>query len=116
MRIEPRWVAAAINVLVLVADRADTGGSDAPALLGAMKLVQERIMTRDDAFFVVRGFGGVRDFVRASQRLSAIILRGEQPAAAVRWSNPAARHLLPPAIATLLQRCLSAEDVTHGSI
>ncbi len=105
----------AINVLVLVADRADTGGSAAPDLLGTMKLVQERIMTRDDAFFVGRGFGGARDFVRASQRLSAIILRAEPPTAAVLWRNPAARHMLPPAIATLLQRCLSAEDSTGAS-
>ncbi len=101
--------AGAINVLVLVADRAATGG-DAPDLLGAMKQVQERIMARDDAFFVGRGFGGMRDFVRASQRLSAVVLRTEQPAAAVLWRNPAARHMLPPAIATLLQRCLSLED------
>ena len=106
---------SALNVLVLVADSVDTGGSDAPDLVGTMKLVQERIMTRDDAFFVGRGFGGVRDFVRESQRLSAIVLRAEQPAAAMLWRNPAARHTLPPAIATLLQRCLSAGTATSGS-
>lgn len=86
--------------------------ADTAQPLATMRLVQERVMARDDAFFVGRGFGGVRDFVRASQRLSAIILRTEAPAAADLWRNPAARHRLPPGVATLLQRCLSAEDVS----
>lgn len=101
-----------LNVLVLVVDPADPGLPAAPDLLTTMRLVQERIMARDDAFFVGRGFHGVREYVRASQPLSAIILRAEQPAAAELWHNPAAKHRLPPGIAMLLQRCLSTQDAT----
>ncbi len=100
----------AINVLVLFVDRADTSDSAAPDLLTTMRVVQERIMAQDDAFFVGRGFGGVRAFIRASQPLSAIVLRTEEPAAAALWRNPAARHRLPSGAATVLQRCLAADD------
>jgi hypothetical protein len=100
----------AINVLVLFVDRAETSDSAAPDLLATMRTVQVRIMAQDDAFFVGRGFGGVRAFIHASQPLSAIVLRTEEPAAAALWRNPAARHRLPAGAATVLQRCLAADD------
>lgn len=95
-----------INVLALVGD----GPAYAAEDLGAtMSLLKERAALRDDAYFVRRGFLSSRDYLKHSQRLSAILLRASMDSISsnptVLWSNPEARHPLPRELATLLLRC-----------
>jgi hypothetical protein len=91
-----------INILALVADDAQYGyGED--GLVGAMRLLQERVERKDEEFFTRRGFLGARDFLRHYGRLSAIRLVTPDAPPVLRL-QPQARHPLPPDLAAILRR------------
>ena len=94
---------AMVNVLVL--------GTDGPSsavdtLVPAMLWLQDRAAHRDEALFQLRGFTGVRDFLRQYQRLSGALWLAGAPGAerASLWRNPQARHLLPAELTRALLR------------
>jgi hypothetical protein len=89
-----------INILVLAAEDTPTGGED---LAGALRLVQDRVEHRDEAFFTRRGFLDRRDFLKQYSRLSAVRLLTSD-AAPVLWLHPQARRPLPPDLAAILRK------------
>ena len=96
---------SAVNVLLVGVD-ADPGG-DLDAVTPIKYLIQ-RAEARHDEFFTQRGFHDARDFLRAFQRLSGLLLRADwydAPASsAALWLNPRARHPLPADVRKLLER------------
>jgi hypothetical protein len=83
------------NVL-LVATDADTGDAfDVAHAMAELRAVAER---KDDDFFARRGLAGARDYLRRSQRLSAVVYRlawSTVEARSLLWINPQAKHPLP---------------------
>jgi hypothetical protein len=57
---------------------------------------------KDEVFFTRRGFDSAADFLKQYARLSGIALC--RPAGCAVWSNPAARHRLPPEIGTAISK------------
>ena len=94
-----------MNILALTAAGSICTGSD---IALAMKLLKERADRKDDLFFVRRGFGSARDFLKQYPRLSGILFcdTSEQATAArpVLWLNAQARHPIPTELATALRR------------
>jgi hypothetical protein len=81
---------AMINVLVL-----GTDDSGADGIASAMRWLQDRAASREDTWFVQRGFAGTRDFLRRYQRLSAALWLSADGSVSL-WRNGQARHPLPP--------------------
>ncbi len=71
-------------------------------LARAAAALRRRAEGKDDGFFVRRGYANATAFLRQYSRLSGIVVRG--PGAIALWPNPLARHKVPPAIATAIQR------------
>jgi hypothetical protein len=93
----------AINVVLLGVDGGAAAGLDPAA---TMKWLVQRAEAKQEDFFAQRGFRDARDFLRALQRLSGVLVRrgwdDESPATSVLWLNPQARHPLPADTAKLL--------------
>lgn len=87
---------AMINVLVL-----GTEDSGADVVASAMRWLQARAASREETWFVQRGFAGTRDFLRHYQRLSGALSLSADGAASL-WRNGQARHPLPPDLAKAL--------------
>ncbi|HEX9068512.1 MAG TPA: hypothetical protein VF807_07055, partial [Ktedonobacterales bacterium] len=64
--------AGAINVLLVGVDSAAAGDLDVAA---TMKRLIQRAETKQDSAFIERGYRDARDFLRALQRLSGVLLR-----------------------------------------
>jgi hypothetical protein len=102
--------AGAVNVLLVGVDGGAAGDLDCAAT--TRHLVQ-RAEAKEDAFFAQRGFRDARDFLRALQRLSAVVVRAgwDDPVTttASLWHNPLAKHPLPDDIRKLIGRALLLE-------
>ncbi len=94
----------AINVLLIGAGPSASVDLDSAATI---KLLIQRAEARQADFFIERGYRDARDFLRALQRLSALLLRanwGEaSPSSAALWLNPQASRPLPADAQKLLQ-------------
>ena len=87
------------NVLVVAAPPAP--------LETALKQLQSRA-ERDDALMFTRAHVRTRsEFFKFYTRLSAVILRGEPPAAPLLWLNKQARHPLPAPVMRPLLACFT---------
>ncbi len=96
---------SAMNVLLIGADTSASTDLDSAA---TMKRLIQRAEARQDDFLIERGFRDGRDFLRALQRLSGLLLRANgddtaSPSPAL-WLNPQARHPLPADVQKLLLR------------
>ena len=93
------------NILVLAVDGAPYSATD---IANAMRLLKIRADLKEEPFFVRRGFSSAQDFLKHYTRLSGVLIReaGEHGSSvrAELWSNPEARHPLPAAVRTILQR------------
>jgi hypothetical protein len=102
--------AGATNVLLVGVDGGAAGDLDCAATVRALV---KRAEAKDDAYFGERGLRDARDFLRALQRLGAVLIRaGWEDAAtatASRWLNPLAKHPLPAEVRKLVGRALLAE-------
>jgi hypothetical protein len=100
----------AVNVLLVGVDGGAAGDVDCAAT--ARQLVQ-RAESKEDAYFAARGFRDARDFLRALQRLSAVVVRAgwadAATAMAALWLNPLAKHPLPDDVRKLIGRALLRE-------
>jgi hypothetical protein len=96
---------SAVNVLLVGADASESPDVDAAA---TMKGLIQRAEARQDGYFIERGYRDARDFLRALQRLSGLLLRANwrdtPPTSPVLWLNPHARHTLPDDVRKLLLR------------
>ncbi|HEU0028901.1 MAG TPA: hypothetical protein VFQ25_17480 [Ktedonobacterales bacterium] len=96
---------SAVNVLLVGADASESPDLDAPA---TMKRLILRAEARQDDYFIERGYRDARDFLRALQRLSGLLLRANwrdtSPSSPILWLNPHARHPLPADVRKLLLR------------
>lgn len=101
------------NVLVIYGDPSGgvegQGASfDAGMAMAQLRTAAER---KDDTFFARRGLRGARDYLRQSQKLSMVVLRGcalsggASPLGS--WSNSQARHPLAPDLRRALLRSLA---------
>jgi hypothetical protein len=95
---------SAVNVLLIGADTSVSSHLDCGA---TVKRLIQRAEARQDDFFAQRGFRDARDFLRALQRLSGLLLRANwydpSSASVALWLNPQARHPLPAEARKLLQ-------------
>lgn len=94
---------SAINVILMVADfpaREDE-------LATAMTSLIERANRGQDDFFVGRGFKNSADFRRQLRQVSIILCKEELQAILWRWSNPQAKHPVPPQLANALYSVFS---------
>ncbi|MDE3229532.1 MAG: hypothetical protein KGO05_06600, partial [Chloroflexota bacterium] len=96
---------SAINVLLVGMDDSAAASPDGPAI---MRALIRRAEARRDDYFAERGFRDARDFLRALQRLSALLLcpawdATPAPSPAL-WLNPQARFPLPTDAQKLLRR------------
>lgn len=95
---------SAINVLLVGVDAGASVDLDAAATI---KRLIQRAEARQDDFFTQRGFRDARDFLRAHQRLSALLLRASwhdaSPPGPALWLNPQAKHPLPADAQKLLR-------------
>jgi hypothetical protein len=95
----------AINVLLVGVDASAPRDLDSSA---TVKRLIQRAESKQDDFFIQRGFRDARDFLRAFQRLSGLLLRAnwyDAPATSPDlWLNPQAKHPLPSDVQKLLQR------------
>ena len=95
----------AVNLLVIIADGMDFTPD---AVVAAMKALQLRAERKDEAYFVGRGYQSAREFVRMSQRLSAIFFDSVWDAAPppylFMWPNPQAERPMPPDLKNALLR------------
>jgi hypothetical protein len=102
--------AGAVSVLLVGVDGGVAGDLDGAA---TVKQLVKRAEAKEDVFFSERGFRDARDFLRALQRLSAVLVRaGWEDAAtatASLWQNPVAKHPLPADVRKLLGRALLQE-------
>ena len=100
----------AVNVLLVGVDGGVAGNLDCAATVRHMVQIAD---TKQDMFFIQRGFHDGRDFLRALQRLSAVIVRtGWDDLATVTatlWRNPLAKHPLPDDVRKLIGRALLVE-------
>jgi hypothetical protein len=100
----------AVNVLLVGMDGGAAGDLDCAA---TVRHLVQRAEAKEDAFFVQRGFRDARDFLRAVQRLSAVLVRAgwDDPATvtASLWLNPLAKHPLPDDVRKLVGRALLLE-------
>jgi hypothetical protein len=97
-----------VNALVIYGKPEQQGTRlDVAAAMANLRTTAEG---KDDAYFTRRGLDGSRDYVRQSQKLSAVLYRAEtgMPAS---WMNPQARHPLPPELRTALPRSLATIDL-----
>lgn len=96
---------SAVNVLLVGVDSGPSSDLDAATTI---KYLIQRAEAKHDDFFTQRGFHDARDFLRAFQRLSGLLLRAswyDAPASsAALWLNPRARHPLPDDVRKLLER------------
>ena len=96
---------SAINVLLVGMDTNAPSELDSAAIIKRLVL---RAETKQDSFFSERGFRDARDFLRALQRLSGLLLRPNwydaPPSSPILWLNPQARLPLPDDVRKLLQR------------
>ena len=95
---------------VLVAIEGDS--ADAFDVADAMRGVLARAETKDDAFFVARGFDGTRGFNQRYLRLGAVLVWCEGAAGDARassWTNRAARIPIPERAARACLACLRAD-------
>jgi hypothetical protein len=93
----------AINVLLVGVDAGASVELDPAA---TMKRFIQRAEAKQDDFFIQRGFRDARDFLRALQRLSGVLLRAnwdDASASSVLWLSPQARHPLPADVRKLLR-------------
>ena len=73
-------------------------------LLVTMNELRLSAETKNDTFFVRRGFQDSRDFLKSFQRLSAIFCRSGNDEASVLWLNPLTRHAVPKELLNALQK------------
>ena len=96
---------SAVNVLLV---GMDIGAPTSPDGATIMKSLVHRAEAKRDAYFAERGFRDARDFLRALQRLSALLLLPGWDAALppdpALWLNPQARFPLPADAQKLLRR------------
>lgn len=96
---------SAINVLLV---GLDPGGPTEPNGHAIMRALILRAEAKRDTFFAERGFRDARDFLRALQRLSVLLLcpawDASPPPSPILWLNPQARFPLPPDAQKLLCR------------
>jgi hypothetical protein len=80
------------------------------SLTAAVRLLKTHTDTRDDAFFVRRGFKDARDFYAQYLHLGGIFVLDEasSPAAVAFLANREARQPLPKEALTALMQCLTA--------
>ncbi len=94
---------SASNVLLVGVDAGATVELD-PAT--TMKRLILRAEAKQDDYFIQRGWRDARDFLRALQRLSGVMVRSTwddaSSAGSALWLNPQARHPLPPDVQKLL--------------
>jgi len=87
---------SASNVLLVGVDASATIELDPAA---TMKRLILRAEAKQDEYFIQRGWRDARDFLRALQRLSGVIVRSNwddaSSAGSTLWLNPQARHPLP---------------------
>jgi hypothetical protein len=100
--------AGAINVLALVTPEPAYQVED---VVRAMQGSTSQMKPEEERYIIQRGFRSARDFRQQAQRLSAVLLRWGEAAeqSGGLWNNPAARHVLPAALARLL-----IEDISAG--
>lgn len=102
--------AGAVNALLVGVDGGVAGDLDCA---GTVRQLIQRAEAKDEAYFTARGFRDARDFLRALQRLSAVLVRagwdGIAPASASLWQNPLAKHPLPAEVRKLIGRALLTE-------
>ncbi|MGH2504707.1 MAG: hypothetical protein ACRDID_19530, partial [Ktedonobacterales bacterium] len=95
----------AINVLLVGMDSSASVGAD-PAPI--MKRLILRAEAKRDDFFIERGFRDARDFLRALQRLSGLLVCANwydtPPPTPLLWLNPQAKRPLPADARKLLGR------------
>lgn len=95
---------SAVNVLLVGADSGAAHSLDAATTIKRLIL---RAEAKQDDYFAQRGFRDARDFLRALQRLSGLLLRADwhEPTAPSQalWLNPQARHPLPAEAQKLLR-------------
>ncbi|HMA36144.1 MAG TPA: hypothetical protein VKY74_16930 [Chloroflexia bacterium] len=93
------------NLLVLAAEGAPYPAAE---ITRTMQYLKAQAAQQDDSFFLRRGGDGARAFLHHYPYLSAILIAPPDaeraPAPALLWANPEARHALPAAIKTILQR------------
>jgi hypothetical protein len=102
--------AGAVNVLLVGVDGGTAGAVDCA---GTVRQLVQRAEAKEDAYFAARGFRDARDFLRALQRLSAVVVRAgwavAATATAALWLNPLAKHPLPDDVRKLIGRALLRE-------
>lgn len=93
----------AINVLLIGLDTNPAPDLDCASIV---KHLIVRAETKQETFFVERGYRDARDFLRALQRLGGLLLRAHWNDAvasnASLWRNPLAKRPLPPDVQKLL--------------
>lgn len=87
-----------VNLLWLVAER-ELSEAD---LTRAVTTLRQLAEGKDEDFFTQRGFESAADFLKLYRQLSGIVLH--RPGENLLWLNTLARHTVPPAIVTAIQR------------
>lgn len=97
---------AAINVIAVGVDTQVADVAIDPT--NALAALRNRAERKDEEFFQRRNFRDSRDFLRQFQRLSAVLCRANwmrlEDDEAQLWTNPLARHPLPPELRRALAR------------
>jgi hypothetical protein len=96
--------ASTVNVLAVVA----SDPPDDAQLATLLRTLVAEAEVRNPAFLARHGYDSPRDFFTGFHRLSAVFVRapvadGDASRGSL-WSNPQARHVLPPEVRTLLSR------------
>lgn len=93
----------AITILLLGLDTTPAPDFDCASIVKRLIL---RAETKQETFFVERGYRDARDFLRALQRLSGVLVRASwsdaSPSSSSLWLNPLARRPAPPDVQKLL--------------